>query len=183
MVNVTVESTPNPAMMKFLPGGPVLREGTANFASSDTADTSPLARHLFTLSGVRGVFFGSDFISVAKSEDSDWPDLEPAVASVISAHFDANLPVVVVAKEEEDDTEVEDEVVARIKELIDTCIRPSVALDGGDIVYRSFDDGIVGVSLQGACAGCPGSAGTLKMGVENLLRHYVPEVRAVEAVD
>ena len=183
MVNVTVESTPNPATMKFLPGGPVLVEGTANFASSDAAEASPLARCLFGIAGVRGVYFGSDFISVAKGGDADWPDLEPAVTSAISAHFEAGLPMVAEAKEKKDDTEVEDEVVARIRELIDTQIRPSVALDGGDIVYRSFDDGIVKVSLQGACAGCPSSAGTLKMGVANLLRHYVSEVRAVEAAD
>jgi Fe-S cluster biogenesis protein NfuA len=183
MVNVTVESTPNPATMKFLPGGPVLAEGTANFASPADSDASPLARRLFGIAGVRGVFFGSDFISVAKSENADWLDLEPSVASTISAHFEASLPVVVAEKEEEDDIEVEDEVVARIRELIDTRIRPSAALDGGNIVFRSFDEGIVRVSLLGACAGCPSSAGTLKMGVENLLRHYVPEVRAVEAVD
>ena len=183
MVNVKVESTPNPATMKFLPGGPVLEEGTANFASPDAAESSTLARRLFGIEGVRGVFFGSDFISVAKSEGADWLDLETAVASAISTHFEAGLPVVEAAEEEEDDTDVEDAVVARIRELIDNRIRPSVALDGGDIIFRSFDDGIVRVSLRGACAGCPSSAGTLKMGVENLLRHYVPAVQAVEAAD
>ena len=161
----------------------MLAEGAANFASLAASDASPLARRLFGIGGVRGVFFGSDFISVAKSENADWLDLEPAVASIISAHFKASLPVVVAAKEEEDDMEVEDKVVARIRELIDSRVRPSVALDGGNVVFRSFDKGIVRVSLRGACAGCPSSAGTLKMGVENLLRHYVPEVRAVEAAD
>jgi Fe-S cluster biogenesis protein NfuA len=183
MVNVTVESTPNPATMKFLPGRPVLAEGTANFASQDAAEASTLARRLFGIAGVRGVFFGSDFISVAKGECADWLDLETAVASAISIHFEAGLPVVGAAKEEETDTDIEDEVVARIRELIDNRVRPSVALDGGDIIFRSFDDGIVRVSLRGACAGCPSSAGTLKMGVENLLRHYVPAVQAVEAAD
>ena len=183
MVNVTVESTPNPATMKFLPGGPVLAEGTANFASPDVAHDSPLAQRLFGIAGVRGVFLGADFISIAKSEDVDWADLELAVASAILNHIEAGLPMLEEAKEEEDRAEVEDEVVSRSRELIDARVRPSAALDGGDIVYLDFDDGIVRVRLQGACAGCPSSAGTLKMGLENLLRHYVPEVRAVKAAD
>ena len=188
MINVLTETTPNPATLKFLPGCPVMLTGTANYASADMAKDAPLALRLFGIDGVTGVFFGADFISVAKAEAAEWRALEPAVAEGIAAHFEAGEPVVVVAEEpgpaaEDDDGDDGDEVVAQIRELLDTRIRPSVAMDGGDIVYRGFDRGVIYLSLQGACVGCPSSTATLKMGVENLLKHYVPDVLRVEAIE
>lgn len=186
MINVVTEATPNPATLKFIPGCPVMTEGTANFASADMAEKAPLALRLFGIEGVKGVFFGADFISVAKSETADWPALEPAVTEGIEAHFASGEPAVLAAEEPEIGVgldEIEDEVVGQIKELLDTRIRPSVALDGGDIVYRGFERGVVYLSLQGACVGCPSSTATLKMGVENLLKYYVPDVLRVEAIE
>ena len=155
MINVVTEATPNPATLKFMPGCPVMTAGTANFASPDMAEKAPLALRLFGIDGVKGVFFGADFVSVAKSETADWQALEPFVTAAIEAHFASGDPVVLPAEEHdagtEDDAE-EDEVVGQIKELLDTRIRPSVALDGGDIVYRGFERGVVYLSLQGACA-------------------------------
>ena len=186
MINVVTEATPNPATLKFIPGCPVMTAGTANFASPDMAEKAPLALRLFGIDGVKGVFFGADFVSVAKSETADWQALEPFVTAAIEAHFASGDPVVLPAEEHdagtEDDAE-EDEVVGQIKELLDTRIRPSVALDGGDIVYRGFERGVVYLSLQGACVGCPSSTATLKMGVENVLKHYVPDVLRVEAIE
>jgi len=183
MINVLTEATPNPATLKFLPGCPVMETGTANYASADMATGAPLALRLFGIDGVKGVFFGADFISVAKAEAADWQDLEAVVAQGIAAHFAAGEPVVIAAEEPGAVTEDDDEVVGQIKELLDTRIRPSVALDGGDIVYRGFERGVVYLSLQGACVGCPSSTATLKMGVENLLKHYVPDVLRVEAIE
>lgn len=186
MINVVTETTPNPATLKFIPGCPVMDAGTANFASPDMAEKAPLALRLFGIEGVKGVFFGADFVSVAKSEAADWQVLEPSVAAGIEAHFASGDPVVLVAEEHGaglGDEEEDDEVVGQIKELLDTRIRPSVALDGGDIVYRGFERGVVYLSLQGACVGCPSSTATLKMGVENLLKHYVPDVLRVEAIE
>ena len=185
MINVLTETTPNPATLKFLPGCPVMVSGTANYASVDMAAGAPLALRLFGINGVKGVFFGADFISVAKSEKVEWQALEAAVAAGIAAHFEAGEPVVVISEEPESDGEDEDgdEVITQIKELLDTRIRPSVAMDGGDIVYRGFERGVVYLSLQGACVGCPSSTATLKMGVENLLKHYVPDVLRVEAIE
>ena len=190
MINVVTEATPNPATLKFIPGCPVMSEGTANFASPDMADHAPLARRLFGIDGVKGVFFGADFVSVAKSETADWQTLEPSVTAGIEAHFASGDPVVRPAEfagagsgaGEADDGD-EDGIVRQIRELLDTRIRPSVALDGGDIVYRGFERGVVYLSLQGACVGCPSSTATLKMGVENLLKFYVPDVLRVEAID
>lgn len=184
MINVVTEATPNPATLKFIPGCPVMTEGTANFASADMAEKAPLALRLFGIDGVKGVFFGADFISVAKSEAANWQALEPSVTAGIEAHFASGDPVVLVAEEPVAGLDEEDnEVVGQIKELLDTRIRPSVALDGGDIVYRGFERGVVYLSLQGACVGCPSSTATLKMGVENLLKHYVPDVLRVEAIE
>ena len=186
MVNVIVESTPNPATLKFLPGCSVMETGTANFASPEKADKAPLVRQLFKIDGVAGVFLGADFISVAKRSTSDWQSLEPVVTETISLFFQSGGPAVTVEKNDgegagsDDD---DDETVLQIKELLDTRIRPSVAMDGGDIVYRGFERGVVFLSLQGACIGCPSSNATLKMGVENLLKHYVPDVLRVEAVN
>lgn len=186
MVNVIVESTPNPATLKFLPGCSVMETGTANFASPEKADKAPLVRQLFKIDGVAGVFLGADFISVAKRSTSDWQSLEPVVTETISVFFQSGGPAVTVEKndgEGADSYEDDDETVLQIKELLDTRIRPSVAMDGGDIVYRGFERGVVFLSLQGACIGCPSSNATLKMGVENLLKHYVPDVLRVEAVN
>lgn len=186
MVNVIVESTPNPATLKFLPGCSVMETGTANFASPEKADKAPLVRQLFKIDGVAGVFLGADFISVAKRSTSDWQSLEPVVTETISVFFQSGRPAVTVEKNDGEGAgsyEDDDETVLQIKELLDTRIRPSVAMDGGDIVYRGFERGVVFLSLQGACIGCPSSNATLKMGVENLLKHYVPDVLRVEAVN
>lgn len=183
MINVQTETTPNPATLKFIPGCPVMVSGTANYASADMAAGAPLALRLFGIDGVKGVFFGADFISVAKSEAVEWQALEQVVADGIAAHFASGEPVVVAPAEMDAADEEENETVAQIKELLDTRIRPSVALDGGDIVYRGFERGVVYLSLQGACVGCPSSTATLKMGVENLLKHYVPDVLRVQAID
>ena len=186
MVNVIVESTPNPATLKFLPGCSVMETGTANFASPEKADKAPLVRQLFKIDGVAGVFLGADFISVAKRSTSDWQSLEPVVTETISVFFQSGGTAVTVEKNDGEGAgsdEDDDETVLQIKELLDTRIRPSVAMDGGDIVYRGFERGVVFLSLQGACIGCPSSNATLKMGVENLLKHYVPDVLRVEAVN
>ena len=186
MVNVIVESTPNPATLKFLPGCSVMETGTANFASPEKADKAPLVRQLFKIDGVAGVFLGADFISVAKRSTSDWQSLEPVVTETISVFFQSGGPAVTVEKNDGEGAgsdEDDDETVLQIKELLDTRIRPSVAMDGGDIIYRGFERGVVFLSLQGACIGCPSSNATLKMGVENLLKHYVPDVLRVEAVN
>ena len=186
MINVVTEATPNPATLKFIPGCPVMLEGTANFASPDMADQAPLARRLFGIDGVKGVFFGADFVSVAKSEAADWQTLEPSVTAGIEAHFASGDPVVQPPEGAGTgmlDNGDEDGIVGQIRELLDTRIRPSVALDGGDIVYRGFERGVVYLSLQGACVGCPSSTATLKMGVENLLKYYVPDVLRVEAIE
>ena len=158
--------------------------GTADFAAPDAAARSPLATALFTLPGVTRVFLGGDFITVTKSDATDWQRLKPMVLGTVMDHFVAGHPVILgEGADEDEDTLPEDaEVVAQIKELLDTRVRPAVAGDGGDIVFRGFRDGVVKLHMQGACSGCPSSTATLKHGIENMLRHYVPEVRAVEQV-
>ncbi|HVZ90296.1 MAG TPA: NifU family protein [Rhizomicrobium sp.] len=186
---IQTESTPNPATLKFLPGREVMGEGSvADFPDPGTAKRSPLAEALFAVPGVARVFFGSDFISVTKGA-GDWKHLKAPVLAAIMDHFTRGLPVMTgSAAEEAQDAAVygegDPEVIAQIKELIDTRVRPAVAQDGGDIIYKGFDGGtgIVFLHLQGSCAGCPSSVMTLKNGIENMLRHYVPEVNAVEAV-
>jgi len=183
---IQTESTPNPATLKFLPGRPVMGEGAvADFPSAETAGRSPLARALFETPEVARVFFGSDFISVTK-RDGDWKHLKPVILGVIMEHFTRGLPLMEGTAEEAEATydESDSEVVDQIKELIETRVRPAVAADGGDIIFKGFDGstGIVALHLQGSCAGCPSSTMTLKNGIENMLRHYVPEVTAVEAV-
>jgi Fe-S cluster biogenesis protein NfuA len=181
---IQTEQTPNPATLKFLPGRPVMTSGTANFTSAETARTSPLAERLFMLAEVAGVFLGTDFITVTKSGDGDWYQLKPAILAAIMEHFTADRPVMLAsaanspAMAEED----EDEIVAQIKELLDTRVRPAVAQDGGDIIFHNFEDGVVYLHMQGSCSGCPSSTATLKAGIENMLRHYVPEVVEVRAV-
>lgn len=186
---IQTESTPNPNTLKFLPGRDVMGEGAvADFPSAEQAGRSPLASALFTIPEVARVFFGSDFISVTK-RDGDWKHLKPAILGAVMEHFTRGLPLIEGGAEEgEEDgeqySEEEAEVVEQIKELIETRVRPAVAADGGDIIFRGFDgdSGIVSLHLQGSCAGCPSSTMTLKNGIENMLRHYVPEVTAVEAV-
>jgi Fe-S cluster biogenesis protein NfuA len=184
---IQTEATPNPATLKFLPGRAVMGEGAvADFPSRENAARSPLARALFETPEVSRVFFGSDFISITKG-DGDWKHLKPALLGVIMEHFTRDLPLIESAAEETDDAsygEGDPEVVAQIRELIDTRVRPAVAQDGGDIIFKGFDGstGIVSLHLQGSCAGCPSSTMTLRNGIENMLRHYVPEVTAVQAV-
>jgi Fe-S cluster biogenesis protein NfuA len=181
---IQTEQTPNPATLKFLPGCPVLTSGTANFTSEEAARISPLAERLFSLREVTGVFLGADFVTVTKSGDGDWYRLKPAILAVVMEHFTAGRPVLLgdpgttAATSEED----EDEVVTQIKELLETRVRPAVAQDGGDIIFHDFEDGIVYLHMQGSCSGCPSSTATLKAGIENMLRHYIPEVVEVRAV-
>ena len=184
---IQTEATPNPATLKFLPGRTVMGEGAvADFPSAEQAGRSPLARALFETPEVSRVFFGSDFISITKRE-GDWKHLKPALLGVIMEHFTRGLPLIESAAEETDEAsygEGDPEVVAQIRDLIDTRVRPAVAQDGGDIIFKGFDGatGIVSLHLQGSCAGCPSSTMTLRNGIENMLRHYVPEVTAVQAV-
>ncbi len=183
---IQTESTPNPATLKFLPGQSVLEVGTADFPSSESAEKSPLAQRLFAVSGVTGVFFGSDFVTVTKQDGTDWDHLKPAILGAIMEHFHSGQPVMAEGELQSSghaDHDGEDaEIVGQIKELLDSRVRPAVAQDGGDITFHGFDRGVVYLHMQGACAGCPSSTLTLKMGIENLLRHYIPEVTEVRPV-
>jgi Fe-S cluster biogenesis protein NfuA len=182
---IETEGTPNPATLKFLPGCDVMGFTTADFASPVSAVRSPLATSLFALQGVARVFLGGDFISVTKNDELSWQALKPQVLGVIMDHFVAGRAVIDGDGDldEEDVDEADREVVDQIKELIDTRVRPAVAGDGGDIVFRGYRDGIVRLHMQGSCSGCPSSSATLKHGIENMLKHYVPEVVAVEQVE
>lgn len=182
---IQTEETPNPATLKFLPGRPVMGEGTADFARADGAERSPLASRLFAIDGVRRVFLGGDFVTITKADEKDWSLLKPALLGVIMEHFTTNQPVMLAdgaAPEAVAPSEDDDEIVLQIKELLETRVRPAVAQDGGDIVFHSFEDGVVYLHMQGSCSGCPSSTATLKMGIENMLRHYVPEVLEVRPV-
>jgi Fe-S cluster biogenesis protein NfuA len=180
---IQTEQTPNPATLKFLPGRAVMTAGTADMPDRDAAQRSPLASRLFQVEGVTGVFLGSDFITITKAAEKEWFLLKPALLGIIMEHFTANRPVLLEDETATDEpAEEDDEIVSQIKELLDTRVRPAVAQDGGDIIYRGFDKGIVFVRLQGACSGCPSSTATLRMGIENMLKHYVPEVVEVRAV-
>jgi len=182
---IETEGTPNPATLKFLPGRDVMGFSTADFASADSADRSPLARSLFALPGVARVFFGGDFVSVTKTDETSWQALKPQVLAAIMDHFVSGLPVIEGDGDDlaEDIDPADQEIVDQIKELLDTRVRPAVAGDGGDIVFRGYREGIVRLHMQGSCSGCPSSSATLKHGIENMLRHYVPEVVAVEQVE
>ena len=183
---IETEATPNPATLKFLPGRYVMEAGTADFASPLSAARSPLALALFDLPGVARVFLGNDFITVTKTEEIDWPALKPQVLATIMDHFVSGRPILegdADTLDEEDIDPADQEVVDQIKELLDTRVRPAVAGDGGDIVFRGYRDGVVRLHMQGSCSGCPSSRATLKHGIENMLRHYVPEVVAVEQVE
>jgi Fe-S cluster biogenesis protein NfuA len=180
---IQTEQTPNPATLKFIPGRTVLESGTANFTTAEAAGRSPLAEHLFGLDGVTGVFLAGDFITVTKDPERDWHELRPIVLAAIMEHFTAGKPVLLQsAAPATNESEEDDEVVTQIKELLETRVRPAVAQDGGDIIFDHYQDGIVYLHMQGSCSGCPSSTATLKAGIENMLRHYVPEVHEVRAV-
>jgi len=189
---IETETTPNPATLKFLPGQQVMPSGTRDFATPEDAEASPLAQALFDTGEVTGVFFGRDFVSVTAAPGTDWSMLKPQVVSVLLDHFVSQAPLfaggsaagfAVPADEDEviGDDPADAEIVEQIKELIETRVRPAVAGDGGDIRYRGFRDGVVYLTMQGACSGCPSSTATLKHGIEGLLKHYVPEVSEVRA--
>ena len=183
---IQTESTPNPATLKFLPGQTVLKTGTMDFPSSATSEISPLAGGIFAVDGVSGVFLGTDFITVTKADTVDWDHIKPAILGAVMEHFQSGQPVLA------DDAELtsvhashdgpDEGIVDQIKELLDSRVRPAVAQDGGDITFHGFDRGVVYLHMKGACAGCPSSTLTLKMGIENLLRHYIPEVTEVRPV-
>ena len=181
---IQTEPTPNPATLKFLPGQTVLEMGSADFPSSETAGKSPLAARIFAVEGVTGVFFGTDFVTVTKAEAVDWGHIKPAILGAIMEHYQSGAPVIegeqAAAHQAHDGPD--SDIVRQIKELLDTRVRPAVAQDGGDITFHGFDRGIVYLHMKGACAGCPSSTLTLKMGIENLLRHYIPEVTEVRPV-
>jgi Fe-S cluster biogenesis protein NfuA len=179
---IQTETTPNPATLKFLPGREVMAHGTANFTEAAAAHRSPLAQRLFGIEGVTGVFLGSDFVSVSKDASLDWYQLKPAVLGAIMEHFTQGEPVILGADPADEGGEADDEITAQIRELLDTRVRPAVAQDGGDIIFHRYEDGVVYLHMQGSCSGCPSSTATLKAGIENMLRHYVPEVVEVRAI-
>lgn len=188
---IETETTPNPATLKFLPGEQVMAAGTREFTSEEEATASPLAAALFDLGDVTGVFFGKDFISVTAAPGVGWSALKPQVVALLLDHFVTGAPLfagadasgIIVPAEDEDfgDDPADADVVTQIRELIETRIRPAVANDGGDVLYRGFREGVVYLAMQGACSGCPSSTATLKHGIEGLLKHYVPEVTEVRA--
>lgn len=179
---IETETTPNPATLKFLPGRPVMARGTANFTDSGAAARSPLAAQLFALPDVAGVFLGSDFVSVTKLGSADWAGLKTEILGTLVRFFLSGAPVIAEGDVSSAEDGADDGVVGRIRELLETRVRPAVAQDGGDIIFHDFADGVVYLHMQGACSGCPSSTATLKAGIENLLRHYIPEVREVRAV-
>ena len=184
---IQTEQTPNPQTLKFLPGKVVMDNGTAFFQNIEESTNSPFAKRLFKLEGVEGVFFGSDFITITKNQSIDWQVMKPLILGSIMEHYNSGEETLLkVEKEINNSLEKNDEdseIVKQIKELLDTRVRPAVAMDGGDIIYNSFKDGIVYLHMQGACSGCPSSTATLKMGIENMLKHYVPEVQEVRPID
>jgi Fe-S cluster biogenesis protein NfuA len=182
---IQTEQTPNPATLKFLPGRDVVAKGVIDFTDPDKAQASPLARRVFGVEGVTGVFLGADFVTVTKAAGEDWYALKPAVLGAIMEHFMSGDPILEPDAALADDaggSEDDSELVKQIRELIDTRVRPAVAQDGGDIIFRGFERGVVYLHMRGACSGCPSSAITLKNGIENLLRYYVPEVVEVRQV-
>lgn len=184
---IETEETPNPATIKFLPGRDVMgRNGTADFRDAEAASNSPLASRLLDVNGIDGVFLGHDFVSVSKADDADWFQLKPLVLGAIMEHFSSGQPVMLeeqaAGDTKPDAAHDDDEVSGQIRELIETRVRPAVAQDGGDIVFERFEDGVVYLHMRGACAGCPSSTMTLKHGIENMLRHYIPEVEEVQPI-
>jgi Fe-S cluster biogenesis protein NfuA len=185
---IQVEETPNPSTLKFIPGERVMKEGTRSFTDAEEAMVSPLAARLFQIPGIMQVFFGKDFLSVSKEDDFDWYLLKPDVVGAIVEHFVSKQPIIIenpsLINSLNDVKEAAplDALSSQIKELIDTRVRPAVAQDGGDIIFEAFVDGVVFLRMQGACSGCPSSTATLKSGIENMLRYYVPEVKEVRSV-
>ncbi|MCY4183983.1 MAG: NifU family protein [Rhodobacteraceae bacterium] len=183
---IQTEATPNPATLKFYPGEDVLPNGAEDFPDVDSAEHSSLARKFFSIRGVTRVFYGSDFISISKDDSIHWEHIKPAILGTIMEHFQAGLPVMENSQQEnsvqEDPDSPDTPIIKQIKELLDTRVRPAVAQDGGDITFYGFERGVVYLHMKGACAGCPSSTITLKMGIENLLRHYIPEVVEVRPV-
>ncbi len=179
---IQTEDTPNPMTIKFLPGKEVMKTGTADFKNNELAVNSPLASRLFEVDGVDGVFLGSDFISVTKKKEEEWFSLKPSILGKIMEHYASGDDVLKLDQNEKSVPDIEDsDTVQQIKKLLETRVRPAVAMDGGDIQFESFEDGIVTLLMKGACSGCPSSTATLKMGIENMLRHYIPEVQEVRA--
>ena len=180
---IQTETTPNPETLKFIPGEDVMGDGTASFTAAEEAAKSPLAVRLFATGSVTGVFLGSDFITVTKGPESDWDTIKPSVLGAIMEHYLSGVPMIEPdAAAPDPDGEDDDPIVTQIKELLDTRVRPAVAQDGGDITFHGFEDGVVLLHMQGSCAGCPRSTATLKHGIENLLRHYIPEVVEVRPI-
>tara|TARA_Y100000768_G_scaffold206611_1_gene155721 strand:- start:40 stop:603 length:564 start_codon:yes stop_codon:yes gene_type:complete len=184
---IQTEQTPNPKTLKFLPGKPVMENGTAFFQTIDEGNNSPLAKRLFKVEGVEGVFLGSDFITITKAQSTDWQVLKPLVLGSIMDHYNSGDETINTVEKNQNTSlqtdENDSDIVKQIKELLDTRVRPAVAMDGGDIIYDSYKDGVVFLQMQGACSGCPSSTATLKMGIENMLKHYVPEVQEVRPIN
>lgn len=181
---IQTEDTPNPATLKFLPGRDVLGTGTADFTDAgDAAARSPLAERLFQVEGVTRVFLAADFVTVTKDAGRDWYVMKPGILGAIMEHFATGKPVLTQVKADDNEVnEDDDEIVAQIKELLDAKVRPAVAQDGGDITFHGFEKGVVYLAMKGACAGCPSSTATLKSGIENMLRYYIPEVVEVQQI-
>ena len=182
---IQTEDTPNPETLKFIPGVIVLKSGTADFSNAESTRNSPLAARLFKIEGVSRVFLASDFISVTKEAQLDWNTLKPSILTGIMDHFSSGLPSIDGSMETDNvsNSSEDTETIKQIKDLLETRVRPAVAMDGGDITFCSFESGVVTLQMKGACAGCPSSTATLKMGIENMLRHYIPEVTEVKAVE
>ena len=187
---IQTEPTPNPLTLKFLPGRVVMKEGTFFSQNIDESKNSPLAKRLFSIEGVVGVFFGSDFVTITKDENIDWQILKPNILGAITDHYNSGDKIIINEKEftESKNTKnkfnkEENEIVHQIKEILDSRVRPAVAMDGGDIVFQNYEDGIVYLHMQGACSGCPSSTATLKIGIENMLKHYIPEIKEVRPIE
>ena len=182
-MDIQTEVTPNPSSLKFLPGKIVMEEGTADFRNVEKAKHSPYALNLFKIDGVEGVFFGSDFISITKSDNHEWQMLKSSISETIIEYFKSGATIMLQEEDKTGTSNTEDnEAVIKIKEIIDTKVRPAVAKDGGDITFQSFENGIVYLHMLGSCSGCPSSTATLKAGIENMLKHYIPEVREVRPI-
>ena len=182
---IQTEDTPNPETLKFIPGDIILKTGTADFSSKEVASDSPLASRLFEIDGVSRVFLATDFISVTKDPQLNWNNLKPSILTGIMEHYSSGLPAIndTEKKNSESNNTEDSETIKQIKDLLETRVRPAVAMDGGDITFCSFESGVVTLQMKGACAGCPSSTATLKMGIENMLRHYIPEVTEVRAAE
>ena len=183
---IQTEITPNPMTLKFIPGRVVMEKGTAFFPSKEKTLNSPFAKRLFKVDGVEGVFFGADFITITKNQDSEWDLIKPMILGAITDHYSSNDSIIIKKNKKnnelKDSKNLDSEIVKQIKELIETRVRPAVAMDGGDIVFENYENGIVYLHMQGSCAGCPSSMATLKNGIENMLKHYVPEVTEVRPI-